>query len=446
MHELDAVDIGLMVIDGAGRIVSANRWLRDRVRVCAPLVGRSLGEVWGDQLDPRLVQAVRECLEFGHSVRLSHALHPMPLPLFPVGAPQAKRLRQRVDVVVVVADDGASRHCLLQVRDVGDGVRREQLLKEQGRQLSQALEHSAAVQAELARQSLRFGEMARLAPVGLFETDAQGQISFCNDRGAQMLALDASADRGAGRLWFHALPDEDVKRILPKWQAASQSSVRFAEELCIERADRDARWLRLELAPLIDREQVESGFIGTVIDVTEFRETSRRNEYRAHHDPMTSLANRDRFLLRLAGAIAATPTDQNGGPAVLFIDLDRFKRINEEHGHEAGDAVLRMVANRLRRTVRRDDLVARLGGDEFAVLLDDALDRGAVDRVVQKLVKAVGMPIHLGGSQVQVACSVGVAAFPAQGLTAQELLRHADLDRLGQKSDQWPSDQVLAIV
>ena len=444
MHDLDAVDLGLMSIDASGRITRANRWLCERARMAAPLVGRSLTEVWGDQLDPRLHQAVRECLESGHSVRLSHAFHPMPLPIFSPGVTPARRLRQRVDVIAVAPSPGAAPHCLLQVRDVGEWLRREQLLKEQSRQLAQVQQQVQDQEARMERQSLRFAEMTRLAPVGLFETDTQGKITFCNDRGAQMLALDTGG--GLGQLWLHKLPDEDIRRVMPKWQAASQSSVRFAEELCIERADRDASWLRVELAPVCDHEQVFSGFIGTVIDVTEFRETSRRNEYRAHHDPLTSLANRDRFLLRLSGAIAAAPTDQNGGPAVLFIDLDRFTRINELHGHEAGDSVLRTVANRLRRTVRRDDLVARLGGDEFAVLLEDALDRGAVDRVVHKLVKAVGMPIHLGASQVQLACSVGVAIFPAQGVSAQDLLRHADLDRLGKSRDEWAGDQTLAIV
>ena len=128
MHELDAVDLGLLAIDAGGRIVSANRWLRERARVGTPLVGRSLGEVWGDQLDPRLVQAVRECLECGHSVHLSHALHPMPLPLFPVGAPHHKRLRQRVDVVAVAAASptsaagasGASRACTAERSPCGD--------------------------------------------------------------------------------------------------------------------------------------------------------------------------------------------------------------------------------------------------------------------------------------------------------------------------------------
>jgi diguanylate cyclase (GGDEF)-like protein len=166
-------------------------------------------------------------------------------------------------------------------------------------------------------------------------------------------------------------------------------------------------------------------YIGTISDVTEFHQHAQRFEYRANHDVLTGLLNRERFEHRLNEALT-TAEEQGRSIAVLFLDLNRFKPINDTHGHSSGDLVLKAVAVRLRNSLRNDDVVARIGGDEFAVLLPNAPERGTVDQILAKLVRSIALPIHIGSCHVKVSCSAGVARFPDDGTCVQSLLDHAD--------------------
>lgn len=419
---LDLVDFGLMLIDAQGQVRGLNRWLRERLGDAHDPTGRRLGEVWAGRIDPRLLLAVRACLDFGHSVRLSHAFHPMPLPLLRPGDAAAERMRHAVDVIASLPPGGGAVQCLLQVRDMSEIARRERILKEQARQLRIELQRATEAQHELGRQSLRFRELARLAPVGLFETDAQGQLTYCNDRCAQMLQLDIG--RQLGRHWLSMLPSDEIVRLSPVWTAASGALVRLAEELCLD-AGGVERWLRIEAGPILDARQMPSGFIGTVTDVTEFREHARRNEYRANHDSLTGLVNRDRFAEQLRAAIAEARRLQRR-VAILFIDLNRFKQINDEHGHAAGDTALKTAAWRIRRCMRGDDVVARLGGDEFAVLISDAPEAASLERILAKLARAIAMPLTVGSGSLRMGCSVGMALYPDDAEDPALLLARAD--------------------
>ncbi|GGQ84945.1 GGDEF domain-containing protein [Couchioplanes azureus] len=160
---------------------------------------------------------------------------------------------------------------------------------------------------------------------------------------------------------------------------------------------------------------------GRLID--SLHEHRRMLEYQATHDPLTGLANRALFYDSVSAACAATP--DAAPPAVLLIDLDGFKPINDTLGHAAGDALLIEVARRLERAVRQDDRVARLGGDEFAVLLpgaDDARATGIADRILGALQE----PVRTHGATVRVGASIGIAAY-TDGDDAESLTRHADL-------------------
>lgn len=155
-------------------------------------------------------------------------------------------------------------------------------------------------------------------------------------------------------------------------------------------------------------------------------EAEMRIMHLATRDPLTGLPNRAALMDRLALALRGAVREQNE-LGVMFMDLDRFKLINDTLGHDIGDALLQRVAERLVRVLRDSDTVARLGGDEFAFILP--LKNGPEDarRVADKLIKAVQMPVHLNGRTVQVGCSIGMALHPLHGSTEESLLRHADL-------------------
>ncbi len=427
---LDAVEFGVIVIDADERISYVNRWLQRRLRT--DVEGGRFAERLQGQLEPRLVRAVRECLSTGHAMRLSHAFHPMPLPLYAPGEDSAQRMRHAVDVVPVQPAPGAPRQCMLQIRDMGEIARREHILKEQSRQLGIELKRVNATQQELSRQSQRFKEMTRLAPVGLFETDGHGGVTYFNDRAAEMLGLNHPPP-ACDRRWLAHLPEAEIQRLWPTWQAATAARVRFAEEVCVTRDKADPVWLRVEAGPLRLAGQDVCGYIGTVTDVTEFHQHAQRFEYRANHDVLTGLCNRERFEQALSEAIRHCQRHPDRQVAVLFIDLNRFKPVNDAHGHSAGDLVLKTIGTRLRQALRGDDLVARIGGDEFAILLTPAPTHAVIEAMLSKLTRFVAAPVHIGSHQIRVGCSVGTAFYPDDGDNIASLMRHADKAMYHQK-------------
>jgi len=168
--------------------------------------------------------------------------------------------------------------------------------------------------------------------------------------------------------------------------------------------------------------------LAIIRDVTERKRLEERLAYLAYHDELTGLANRASFLERLEGAIARA--DREGsGVAVLYLDLDRFKEVNDSFGHGVGDELLKAVAERLRRAVRfAAHSVARLGGDEFCAMLEGAADAGEAEDVAARVAKHLAGPYSVGGHEVSsVTASVGVAVRPpGAGTSAGQLLREAD--------------------
>ncbi len=167
------------------------------------------------------------------------------------------------------------------------------------------------------------------------------------------------------------------------------------------------------------------GAVIAVRDVTEQRRAETRLAELAFLDPLTELPNRALFFDRLRQALVHAR--RQGSPfAVLVGDVDGLKRINDRHGHETGDALLQVVAKRLRAAAREGDTVARIGGDEFAALLPRAASPEDASMVATRMVRALDAPIVIAGQQCQVGFSVGIALYPAQGKDTDALVAHAD--------------------
>jgi len=206
---------------------------------------------------------------------------------------------------------------------------------------------------------------------------------------------------------------------------------------------RDGSWRQFEAvnASLPDDDAVR-GIVATLRDVTERRELERELEHQAFHDRLTGLANRALFRDRLEHALARR--NRNPHPvAVLLLDLDDFKVVNDSLGHAAGDRLLVMVAERLRGHLRASDTTARLGGDEFAVLLDDPAASDEAMRVAERLIEVLGSPYQLDGRELFVRASIGVALAAATGQPADELLRDADMAMYAAKAQSRGGYQIF---
>lgn len=185
-------------------------------------------------------------------------------------------------------------------------------------------------------------------------------------------------------------------------------------------------WNDLNITPVHDDNGQVTHFVGILVDVTASKQRADRLEHEVNQDSLTGLANRTLLWDRLDHALHLAQRHQTLVAAVL-IDLDNFKTINDTFGHDAGDAVLKVVARRLQATVRDSDTVARLSGDEFVMVLVDQPSLRYTLRMVERVRRALTMPVAFGGSEIPVGASLGVAAFPHDGRTSADLVRAADM-------------------
>lgn len=188
--------------------------------------------------------------------------------------------------------------------------------------------------------------------------------------------------------------------------------------LVIESPSPDTRYLEA------DQELLQ--FVATqVATVVERKRAEERLRFMAHHDSLTGLTNRSLFYDRLETALRSASRNESS-LAILYLDLNNFKPINDSRGHEAGDQLLIEMGRRLESCTRETDTVARMGGDEFTVLLTDICDHAALDTAVAKIREIMASPFELQGEAFHVSCSIGTALYPEDGETARQLLSKAD--------------------
>jgi diguanylate cyclase (GGDEF)-like protein len=196
-------------------------------------------------------------------------------------------------------------------------------------------------------------------------------------------------------------------------------------------------WNQLSISPVCDDQGAVTHYVGMFSDVTELIRYRSELEHRVTHDVLTGLANRELLEDRATVALASAVRHRRR-LALAFLDLDGFKAVNDELGHDAGDLLLKSVARRLAGCVRDADTVARLGGDEFVLLLTDPGGQDDVLQALQRVREAVAEPHTVNGKEVHVTCSIGVALFPDDRVEAggcDALLRTADHARYRAKAE-----------
>ncbi|MBK1661651.1 hypothetical protein CKO45_25935 [Paracraurococcus ruber] len=282
------------------------------------------------------------------------------------------------------------------------------------------------------------GSMAQ----GLAAWDADWRLTLANPAYARMLGLPEDMGR-PGRSFI------EIARALAERGFFGPGDPAMLAAMRLRQVAQDRPETREVVRPdgrvleVADRMLPNGGMVTTFTDVTERREAEARTIHMARHDALTGLPNRTQMQERLADLLAEAGP-QGRRFALLYLDLDRFKWVNDTLGHQAGDALLVAVADRIRNRTRtrRDggDLVVRLGGDEFVVVTAPVLglDRDAAEEaagLAARLITALSDPVEIEGQQVVVGASVGIALFPAHGMDARRLLQHADLALYRAKED-----------
>lgn len=280
-------------------------------------------------------------------------------------------------------------------------------------------------QEQLQRSEERFRGAFENAPIGILLLDTQGHIFQANRFATELLHYrdQALSSTHISRL-VPADERADLKEQIERLMRGSETTLRNERRMLC--ADGLEIWTNchivLQQAP--DGEPLYC--IMQIADITEMKTSQRKMERLAFYDTLTELANRRLFNDRLQQAVEHCRRHKEQA-ALLYLDLDQFKRVNDTLGHEAGDALLREVADRLLNCVRKEDTVGRPGGDEFTILLYDVQEPAHAGQVAEKILRELQRPISLSGHQLVVTTSIGITVIPDDGIEPNALLKNADL-------------------
>lgn len=306
---------------------------------------------------------------------------------------------------------GGERYCIGVGRDISERRRAEGEIRDAKERLDLALEGSS---------------------LALWDWDVSTNQVFFSDGWAEMLGITTEGTDGA------IFRSDQVVRLnhvedQPRFEAAMANALRGTSEefACDYRVpDASGDWIWLRSSGKVTERDVNGRvrrMTGTTANITARKAAEERVEFLATRDPLTGLPNRMLFNDRLAIGLANAERKRTR-LAFMFIDLDRFKTINDSLGHDVGDELLKRVASRLSACVRATDTVARLGGDEFAIILENLpTDGQEAQNIAEKIISSLAAPIQAGEHQLNTSCSLGIAVFPDDGGDAQTIMKHADV-------------------
>jgi diguanylate cyclase (GGDEF)-like protein/PAS domain S-box-containing protein len=287
------------------------------------------------------------------------------------------------------------------------------------------LRHARQATETIEASEIRFRDVADASSDWIWETDADLRLSFLSERFATVTGISPNLVLGKplGELMHSA---ESVER----WERHQDDLAQrrpFRNLLCLCEDDGGrSRTLRVAGKPVRDDRGRHRGWRGTATDITAEIEAERRAQYLALHDPLTELPNRELFAERLEQAVA-TVSRRGDVAAVVCVDLDRFKDVNDLLGHAAGDLLIKGCAERLQACVRETDTVARIGGDEFAIVQVGLDQPDGAQRLCRRVLETLAAPFDLNGHEVLVTASIGIALVPLDGSIPGRLLQSADI-------------------
>src|SRR6266705_2147480 len=301
-----------------------------------------------------------------------------------------------------------------------------------GSQVGQFVQRKQAEEVLREREE-RFRSLTGLSSDMYWEQDEQFRFTSMSGTGSQRVNMKTFPTIGKKRWeqnYINMTADAWAEHI-----ALLEAHKPFRDmELCRVDESGEKVWISISGEPVFDAWGAFKGYRGVGKDISERKLDEERIQFLANHDALTALPNRAMFndVLNLAIQNARR---YNRGFAVLFIDLDRFKNINDTLGHEAGDKLLQEMGKRLTQTVRSSDVVARLGGDEFVVLVQEVTEAKQVAAVARKVLSALVKPMLIHGQECRVTASIGICTYPSEGHDEQSLMKNADIAMYRAKED-----------
>jgi diguanylate cyclase (GGDEF)-like protein/PAS domain S-box-containing protein len=284
---------------------------------------------------------------------------------------------------------------------------------------------SRAMQASEAKYRM----LVERVPAVVYAADfgKEGRWRYVSPRVEQLLGYQPSEWIDDPLFWWSRVHPEDRERVLADdtESAAGPPGQRSAIEYRMIDAEGRTRWVRDEATVIASHGDSPAYWSGFLVDITDRMALEAQLQHQAFHDPLTGLANRALFADRVEHAVARSRRHPES-VAVLFLDLDEFKMVNDGLGHDAGDELLVAVSEVLQQALRSTDTAARLGGDEFAILLEDLPSNDAASEVADRVLEALAQPLQIHGREVVIGASIGIAVADKRAADAREILRNAD--------------------
>lgn len=299
--------------------------------------------------------------------------------------------------------------------------------------LSRDISERKRAEQEVQSLAQRYHSLIAASNTGAWEYDSRTGELLCSDEYFSMLGRDrADYRRRRGNnlagIWselLHPQDREQAERNFTDYLARDEDTL-YENQFRMRHADGSWVWILSRGRTLRDAEgRASSLTVGTHIDISQQIRDREQIHFLAHYDPLTNLPNRSLLMDRTRQAIQLARREQ-GQLALLFLDLDRFKSINDSLGHKVGDKLLIQVAERLRRLCRQQDTLSRFGGDEFILVLPQTTPPG-VAHFAQRLLAEMAEPYHIKGHDIRVSVSLGIALYPEDGRQFSELYQHADI-------------------
>ncbi|WP_310463464.1 sensor domain-containing diguanylate cyclase [Sphaerotilus sp.] len=279
---------------------------------------------------------------------------------------------------------------------------------------------------ELQRSQSALAEAERIAGLGSWTWRPGDEMLLISPTLASLMQLPASTRELPLVLWLAGMDGADRVLLHDSLRRATRQAVSLCGELRLQVCEGQQRWMQYHIVSRPDPEQPGALAVsGTLLDITERMRAEEQVRTLAFQDPLTGLCNRARFF-DLLGSARNQVNDSGEQFALLFLDLDGFKEINDRHGHDAGDQLLRQVAERLRHTVPPHDPLCRFGGDEFLVLIHANSAQDTLEALAQQILVTISEPFDVDGRRLSVGVSIGIALYPRDAMSTLDLVRAAD--------------------
>lgn len=420
-------DLGIILLDVDLKILLWNNWMADHSgKQASQVVNHSILQICPEINGLRTNEAIVNTLKTGQPAVISNTFNRTPFNLYPKNSLRQKSLTnpiQQALKIIPLLVAGESQYCLIQISDVSAAVKRETAFEQQIRDRKKA-------EQVLSDERALF--IAGPTVVLTWTTNPEPKINYISPNIELMLGFTEQQFTQTGFHFIDLLHPLDVEQYNNEVEINSNNdSPYFEQEFRLINAEGEYRWLYSLTAINRDSSGNISRYSGYLLDITERKNYQNLVEHQAYYDELTGLPNRRMFMDRLEQELGRAKRHGYMG-ALFFIDIDRFKIINDSLGHEIGDLLLKLIAGRLKSCIRLEDTAARLGGDEFVVILSNP--GGKPDEITQnalaaakKIRTAIGEKFQLKENVVHSTPSIGIVTFPTQNTSsAEDLIRFAD--------------------